>query len=388
MPRRPYAALAIIPTPYGPVSVRKAWAAKQRTYVAVFDGAPTAISACLPTWTARTATSRRTQVTPPTPITTVPALVTWISSLIPTWTAAAKGGLAPASTAPGLVTLADCRKAAERVLAATVRPATVVAYRVQWDRIARFLPPETPITNLSRERIQGVITDLAGVGYAPTTVRSGVVALHRLLAPAIDASLVQSHLFRRLSLPRPVAKSRPMLTTVQRDDLLRIAAEHGRDAHLLVALGLLAGLRRAEILALTWADIDLERQVLAVHSSAHFTTKSGRNRVVPLCRTLAGILAQHRPASPEPDVFVIAPNKPPRRGLRWAFEKTFVNIADEAGIPQLTPHGLRRAFATLGAQAGISVWKLRVWMGHASVKTTEGYTDAAQSFDPEVERLG
>jgi integrase len=125
-----------------------------------------------------------------------------------------------------------------------------------------------------------------------------------------------------------------------------------------------------------------------VRNSAVFTTKSGKARAVPICSSLAQVLMQHRPADVEPGTYVIAPQRPARKGgLRWCFIKTFNRITKEAGVGWLSPHAMRRCFATLGAQSGISVWKLRSWLGHASVRTTEGYTDDAKTFDAEVERL-
>ncbi|HAT10541.1 MAG TPA: hypothetical protein DCS97_08095 [Planctomycetes bacterium] len=385
MSRRAYAALANIPTPHGAVVIRKAFAAKQRTYVAVLSGSHAALRSCLPDWHPRQPTSRQTQVSPPRPIATPAEAVAWIAPMVSQWTLAARGG--PMEPVVTLVTVGDSTEAAERTLLATVRASTMGAYRKQWARIARHLPAETVLIACTRERVQAVTNALVADGLASTTVRAAVTALHRMLAPAIDVGLVPASAFLRLALPRTVTRKRPPITQRQRDDLLQIAAAQGSDAHLLFALGLLAGLRRAEILAMIWSDVDLDKRTLLVRSGRHFTTKSGKDRVVPLCRHCVEILASHRPEPVRPDAFIVAPHKPPRRGLRWAFAKTFTKVVTEAKLPGFSPHDMRRSFATLGVQAGISVWKLRTWMGHASVTTTEGYTDAARAFDPEVERI-
>jgi hypothetical protein len=92
------------------------------------------------------------------------------------------------------------------------------------------------------------------------------------MAPAIDAGVVNVAVFQRLALPRMVVKSKLVLSREQRDRLLSLAETRGRDLHLLLALGLLAGLRRSEILAITWADVDIENCTLVVRNGVNFTS--------------------------------------------------------------------------------------------------------------------
>ena len=386
MSRRAHAAIAHIPTPHGIVVVRKAFAAKQRSFVAVLSGPHAALRACLPEWQPRQMTSRQTQVSPAKSITTATEAVAWITPLVSRWTAAARGHeVTPAAV---LVSVGDSQAATERTLQATVRVSTLGAYRKQWARIARHLPASTPLITCARERVQGVVNALVTDGLASTTVRAAVTALHRMLSPGIDAGLVPASAFQRLSMPRSVTLPKLMLSREQRDLLLALAAERGRDLHLVLALGLLAGLRRGELLALTWADVDLARGVLSVRSGAHFTTKSGRNRAVPLCRALREVLTAYRPKGNPKSEYVVAPQRSSRRGLRWDFTKRFHACVRAADVPDLTVHGMRRSFATLAVQAGISIWKVKGWLGHTTVQVTERYTADLATFDADVDRVG
>ena len=386
MSRRAPAAIARIVTAFGPVVVRKAFAAKQGGFVAVLNGPHAALRSCLPQWQPRTISSHQTQVSPSRPLTTSAEAVAWIAQQVPLWTAAARGN--EPGAAPVLVTVGDSRAAAERTLLATVRASTLGAYRKQWTRIARHLPAGTPLIACVRDRVQSVANALLADGLAPTTVRAAITALHRLLAPAIDADLVPASAFQRLSLPRLVVLPKVQLSREQRDHVLVLASKRGRDLHLVLALGLLAGLRRGELLALTWADVDLGTGTLAVRSGVNFTTKSGRNRIVPLCRQLRDLLVASRPPAAQMGDFVVAPQRPARRGLRWDFAKRFRTLVTAAGVPGLTVHGMRRAFATLAVQGGVSIWKVKGWLGHATVQVTERYTADLAAFDADVERVG
>lgn len=380
MARRSLSALGSVTTSAGVITIRKSWAPKQRTFVLTIDGSPEALRILFPE---RRSTGNRAQVSPPEPVVDLTGIAAFAKTRIASWQAAVNK---IASPTPAFATLEQSRNAAERVLRSTVRASSMATYQKQWARIDRYIPADTALVALTRERVQTMIGNLVAAGTTPAGVRNAINALHRALAPAIDAGAVAPRVLRRLVLPRSIARSRPTLTSAQRDALLAAAARRGRDIHLLLALGLFAGLRHGELLALTWSDIDLINSVIRVRSGANFTTKSGRNRVVPIGRTLAAILTA---ASGPAESFVLKPDHPPRkRGRRWHCASAFQTCVREAGIPAITVHDLRRQFATAAAQAGVSIWKIKGWLGHASVSVTEKYTAELAGFDADVERLG
>jgi integrase len=73
-----------------------------------------------------------------------------------------------------------------------------------------------------------------------------------------------------------------------------LSAIPGRDFRELVIVAVLTGLRRGELLAMEWNWLDFSRHVLTVKNSAHFTTKSKRARVVPLCDEVLTLLLSRR----------------------------------------------------------------------------------------------
>ena len=52
----------------------------------------------------------------------------------------------------------------------------------------------------------------------------------------------------------------------------------------------------------------------------------------------------------------------------------------------VTPHVMRHTFASLAAQAGVSLYKIGVWMGHSSSEVTEIYAHLA-AYDPDINQL-
>jgi integrase len=62
-------------------------------------------------------------------------------------------------------------------------------------------------------------------------------------------------------------------------------------------------------------------------------------------------------------------------------------VREAAGLDEtFTPHVLRHTFASLAAQAGVSLYKIGTWMGHTMSEVTEIYAHLAQ-FDPDINRL-
>ena len=165
-----------------------------------------------------------------------------------------------------------------------------------------------------------------------------------------------------------------------------MAEAKGRDYHLLVACGVFLGLRKAELNALTWANIDFEKRVAQVTNTANFTTKSGKPRAIPICDELLTILNRYRQLGG----FVLAPKKKyrPRARYRWEFRDVFVDMVKAAKLDVriITPHAMRHTFASTLAQRGVSLYKIAAWMGHDTAQVTEMYAHLT-AYDEDIGRL-
>lgn len=388
MARRPYRALGVITTPVGDVIVRKTKAPKQRTFVLVLDGPNDALRLVLPAWRPRSPTARRTQVTPPTPITRAAGIMAFYNRTLPSWLEAVKRGVEAATPArPAYTTLAELVAVVDAESTA-LRAVTVGTYRRHWRYLESYLPGSTPLAAITRERLQAVVSRLMADQYAATTIRNLIATLHRTLARAVQDEVLTRNPLDQVKRPRVVVTGRAFVEQERWDALLTVAEQHSRDAHLLVALGLFAGLRKAELLALRWSDLDLDRRVLAVRNGADFTTKSGRDRSVPIAERLHGILQRYRPDRPG-EAFVLRPDHAPKpNAYRWDFRSTFATVMATAAVA-ISPHGMRHSFATAGAHRGLDIHRLRRWLGHASIRVTEGYIHGAgDALDHDIDRLG
>jgi integrase len=137
------------------------------------------------------------------------------------------------------------------------------------------------------------------------------------------------------------------------------------------------GLRRGEVLALRWRDIDFEGSTIRVRASYAAnqlsTPKSGKVRSVPMAPDVAASLARlsQRERFTGEDDFVFAGGSGlPINGdaLSSRYEKAFA----AAGLRRLRFHDLRHTFGTrMIGQADIR--RVQEWMGHADIQTTMKY---------------
>lgn len=131
----------------------------------------------------------------------------------------------------------------------------------------------------------------------------------------------------------------------------------------LVTVALETGLRRGELLGLTWDRVDLSRGVLRLEF-----TKSGRRREVPMRQAVYDVLAA-MPGERAGRVWRA-------RSIRTAFE----NAVDAAGLGDFHFHDCRHHFASWFMMRGGSLQALKEILGHRQVKMTERYTHLAPHY--------
>jgi integrase len=148
-------------------------------------------------------------------------------------------------------------------------------------------------------------------------------------------------------------------------------------------LALATGLRPGEVLALQWADLDLDAGTLAVRhtwvpgENGHGLGKPKTphsQREIPLSRDVVEVLVAWRAAWLAERVYEVGvevddldlvfswPNGRPMSASTFArWQRRIIAVA---GVPALSLHGMRHTFATLALHAGMPVQVLSERLGH------------------------
>ena len=204
---------------------------------------------------------------------------------------------------------------------------------------------------------------------------SAIRTFHRYLDRRLNISNAAIALVRgpRVApgVPRPVSEDQARgLIAEPGLDADRQAWEMARDTGLLTLLyG--CGLRISEALSLTRADLPLG-DVLRV------TGKGGKTRLVPVLPAVREALADYLAALPitlaGPDALFRA-----KRGGPFSprhAQAMVQMLRGRLGLPDsATPHALRHSFATHLLGAGADLRSIQELLGHASLSTTQRYTD-------------
>ena len=172
--------------------------------------------------------------------------------------------------------------------------------------------------------------------------------------------------------------SRPALSTTE---ITARAREDARDAEL-IRVAAYAGLRRGELVALRWRDVDFAGRKIIVRRALSGetevgSTKSRRARQVPLPDQAAAALERlsRRGEFTGPDDYVFSS----RLGCRLdpsALRRRYERARDAAGLQPLRFHDLRHTYGSLLVAGGIDLPSVKAAMGHSHITTTERYLHA------------
>lgn len=175
--------------------------------------------------------------------------------------------------------------------------------------------------------------------------------------------------------------------------LLECAEKSESHIYVFLLLALFTGLRKGELLALTWSDIDFDRKTLTVNKSRTGTRKDvtmkvttpktdSSNRTIPLNDKVIEALKAERQRQKENaalmgncyhksvDYIVRTVDGRPYSNLS-AINRVLNRLTEKAGLPHCTVHGLRHTVASMLDDSGVPIQDISVLLGHKRVSTTE-----------------
>jgi len=171
------------------------------------------------------------------------------------------------------------------------------------------------------------------------------------------------------------------------------ARSHGCASHdgdlALVLLGGDAGLRRGEIAALEWPDVDLANGVLTVRHTVykgHLTLpKGGRSRKLSMTKKLVAALKAIKPeGSPAGRVLM----RPDGSHSETSINEAMPRITKAAGLKvSKKVHILRHTFCSHLAMRGAKAIQVMELAGHMDMKTTQRYMHLSAAMRDSAIRL-
>jgi integrase len=230
---------------------------------------------------------------------------------------------------------------------------------------------DTSVKDIEAKDIQKYVSVLVKQGYAQKSVNNHRMVLNRILDFAIINGEIGANPCSSVKAPDNLPKTKRDAASLTDEAIVKQNA----DKWLFPFFALMTGMRKGEILALKWRDIDFDKNYIYVTKSvAHDgdrpiiktpKTESG-NRIVPLLAPLREELLkiEERPWN---DYIISDTGESPLTSRRYI--TLYNKFKRETGI-SATAHQLRHSFATIAFEADLDPKSVQEILGHKQLSTT------------------
>ena len=271
---------------------------------------------------------------------------------------------------------------------AYLSPTTRAKYSDGIDRLSRLDIYSLPVRRCTPGTLTALIAALqngAG-GSRPVAVRTAIAlteALRMSLSWAADRQIIPVNPLAGAQLPKTEKRQQRILS--DEDISALVAITEGNPFRIPLLLALYGGLRREEVAALRWQDVDFKRRTLTIRQAMTRTSNGSEVLKAPKtagsCRTVSmpRFVMDELRLMPKPcDRVCTAPSGQPYRldsypqAVRRLIER--INEARKLTktppMPLATYHDLRHTHAAMLIRMGVQPKVIQERLGHASIKMT------------------
>ena len=254
----------------------------------------------------------------------------------------------------------------------TLAENTKKGYKPAMARAVKYLPER--VGDIKPADVQKALQVFVKL-YDPAhkTATTFLQVMRQILQYAVLNGYIETNPAREVTVPRNLKKTKIAMPSAE--DIERVKNSIDIEGGLMAYFALYAGLRRGELLALTWEDVDLDRRIIRVNKSLYHdhnkprlkSPKSARGtREVPIVDKLYGAIKKRGRGA------IFGLNGYMTASEAWNYWRRY----QEASGVTCNLHQLRHAFATMLFEAEISARDAMTVLGHSQYSTTmDVYTD-------------
>lgn len=197
-----------------------------------------------------------------------------------------------------------------------------------------------------------------------------------LIKAILDSAVENGYCRKNVAANVKLEKSGGQETEIFSKDDIEAILSHNHPFAPAIKIMLLTGMRRGELCALRWFDVDMSAGTITIRHALKRTetgeeigdTKTKQSRVVPISDDLRAVLE----AIPKTSEFVITYNGHGPT-LSW-FRSQYDSFFQGLDVERKTSHKLRHTFASYLVKGDVNLRVVQTLLGHSEILTTQRYT--------------
>ncbi len=226
------------------------------------------------------------------------------------------------------------------------------------------------LDNFSIMAIENMQSDIIKKGLSIAYANRLVAVLKRMLAKALDWELAPEETLKKVRKVKLLKGENTRLRYLSEEEAERLIDNCTGYLKPVVITALNTGMRRSEIINLTWDRVDLKNRVILLDK-----TKNGERREIPINNNLHTVLSKLVRRIDADYVFY----NPETLKPYYDFKKAWHNALKKSRILDFHFHDLRHTFASWLVMKGVDLMTVKELLGHKDIKMTLRYSHLSKA---------
>ena len=258
-------------------------------------------------------------------------------------------------------------------------PNTIISYRKDLEDFAKFLLDTESIENLQKadkKMVRNFIIHLNNQKLSKRSINRKISTLKSFYNFLLRISEIKTSPLEGISMLKFYTEKQVPFSEEEMKDLLLIleAAQVELLDKLIIEVLYQTGMRRAELCNLPLENVNFSRNEIVVIG------KGNKERIVPISPDLSNVLKiyylEHRKPTAEAEKYFFVSLKGKKITEKFVYLMVTSYLSQVSLKEKKSPHILRHSFATHVLNGGAEISKVKKIMGHASLASTQVYTNA------------